>query len=58
MSELDALREAVAAEHGLDDRAVSFLTGSTVEEIEASASALTRLLGERESVISTRDAVE
>jgi hypothetical protein len=44
---VDPVRAAVAAEHGLDDRAASFLTGETVEAIDASAVALTKLLGER-----------
>ena len=48
MSDLDSLRAAVAAEHGLDDRAVSFLTGSTLAEVEESAARLVHLLGEHE----------
>ena len=44
-SELDRVRAEVAHEHGLDVRAASFLTGSTVEELEASAAGLARLVG-------------
>lgn len=46
MSELDAeLREFVAAEHGLPERAVMFLDGPTVDEVETQAAMLARLLG-------------
>jgi hypothetical protein len=49
MSGPDAeLRAAVAAEHGLDADAAPFLQGSTVEEVEASAAALAKLLGKRD----------
>jgi hypothetical protein len=49
MSEpLDALRAEVAAGHGLPAGAESFLTGSTLEEIEAEADALVKVLGASE----------
>src|SRR5215471_11033292 len=38
-------RTIVAAEHGLDQEAAQFLTGETVEEIQASAVALAQLIG-------------
>jgi hypothetical protein len=41
------LRRAVAADHGLDERAARLLVGATVEELEASAAALARLIRER-----------
>jgi hypothetical protein len=43
----DDPREIVAAEHGLDERAARFLSGETVEEMEASAAALAELIGRR-----------
>jgi hypothetical protein len=46
-ADLDGLRAEVAAAHGLDADAAGFLTGSTVEEVEESAVALVKLLGER-----------
>jgi hypothetical protein len=45
MTDLDELRHAVAAEFGLPPQAVPFLTGTTLEEVEASAGALAKLLG-------------
>jgi hypothetical protein len=47
MSEADELRSLVAREHGLDDEAAGFLNGSTLAELEASAAALVKLLGQR-----------
>jgi hypothetical protein len=48
MSELDVeLRERIAGEHGLDAEAAEFLVGTTVEELEQSATALAELVGER-----------
>jgi hypothetical protein len=47
MSQLDPVRATIAAEHGLTDEAARFLTGDTIEAIEASAVSLTKLLGER-----------
>jgi hypothetical protein len=48
VTEVDAeLRQAIAAEHGLDHEAARFLTGATLAELEQSASALARLLAER-----------
>jgi len=41
----DDPRAVVAAEHGLAPEAAQFLTGETVEEMEASAVALAQLLG-------------
>jgi hypothetical protein len=46
MSEPD-VREVIAAEHGLDREAAPWLRGETVAELEASAVALAKLLGER-----------
>jgi hypothetical protein len=43
---VDAVREAVAARHGLSAEAASFLSGSTVEEIEQSAEQLARFVDE------------
>lgn len=45
----DDPRELVAAEHGLDAQAAAFLSGTTLDELEASASKLAKLIGERES---------
>ena len=36
----DALREAVAAEHGLPQRAAPLLVGESLEELEVSADGL------------------
>jgi hypothetical protein len=41
------LRRAIAAEHGLDPKAAPLLVGESIEELEASAAALARLIGER-----------
>jgi hypothetical protein len=41
------LRELVAAEHGLPEGSVGFLSGSTVDQIEESATAFEKLLEER-----------
>jgi hypothetical protein len=41
---LDAIKVAVAAQHGLDADAAGFLTGESVEEFEESASKLARLV--------------
>ncbi len=43
--ELDEVRSAIAARHGLTEDAAGFLVGSNVEEVEASAGALSRLIG-------------
>jgi hypothetical protein len=43
----ERLRRIVAADHGLDAEAANFLTGSTLSELEASAAALTKLLGKQ-----------
>jgi hypothetical protein len=43
--ELEALRHEVAVRRGVGADAASFLTGSTLSEIEASADALVELLG-------------
>lgn len=47
----DDPRAIVAAEHGLDERAASFVSGETVEEMEASASALADLIGRRDDQV-------
>lgn len=50
------IRYEVAAEHGLDMSATNFLTGSTREEIEASAEALAELLKDKSpGVLSSFD---
>jgi hypothetical protein len=41
------LRQVVASEHGLDPEAAKFLAGSTLSELDESAAALAKLLGER-----------
>jgi hypothetical protein len=57
MSEPDSeLRVAVAVHHGLDRRAARFLTGGTIEELEASAASLAGLIGEREEPDPVADA--
>ena len=43
--DLNWLRREVAAERGLPAEAVSFLTGTSVEQVEASADALAQLVG-------------
>jgi hypothetical protein len=48
MSEPGELRHLVADEYGLDHEATRFLRGSTLAELEASAAALAKLLGERD----------
>lgn len=45
-SPLDQLRSEVATSRGLTPSAASFLDGTTLEQIEAQATALARLLGE------------
>jgi hypothetical protein len=40
----EALREEIAASRGLDPRAAKLLTGTTLEEVEASADELVKLL--------------
>jgi hypothetical protein len=40
------LRRAIAAQHGLSPVAASLLAGESVEELDASAAALARLVGE------------
>lgn len=47
MSELD-VRAEVAREHGLDLRAATFLTGTSLEELEASASRLAQLIAKHD----------
>jgi hypothetical protein len=42
------LRETIAAHHRLDRRAAGLLVGSTIEELEASAVKLAKLIEERE----------
>jgi hypothetical protein len=42
------VRQQVAAEHGLDVRAASFLVGSSVAELEQSALKLAELLGKQQ----------
>jgi len=44
MSDLDAVREQVGAEHGLPPAAIKFVTGETIEDIEGSADRLAKLL--------------
>jgi hypothetical protein len=44
-ADLDPLRGEVAARHGLGVDARSFLTGTTVDELEAQAAALAKVLG-------------
>ena len=46
-SDLYGLRAEVAAARGLGPDAATFLTGSALAEVEASADALVQLLGER-----------
>jgi hypothetical protein len=41
------LRKAIAAAQGLDERAAKFLSGQTIEQLEASAEALALLVGQR-----------
>jgi hypothetical protein len=57
MSEPDAeLRRLVAHEHGLDEEAAKILTGATLDELDASASVLARLIGrrhEQETTVTT-----
>ena len=45
--DLDALREHLAAARGLPAGASQFVTGSTLDQIESSASALAELIGSR-----------
>jgi hypothetical protein len=48
MSEHDAeLRQVVADQYGLPDGSAAFLRGTTVEELEQSASEFARLVGDR-----------
>jgi hypothetical protein len=47
-AELESLRADIAAARGLGADAASFLRGTTLEEIEASADALARVLGRRD----------
>jgi hypothetical protein len=47
VNDLDQARQAVAEAHGLDEAAAGFLTGGTIQEMDQSAHALMRLLGER-----------
>jgi hypothetical protein len=44
---VDEVRRSVAAQHGLPEQAISFLTGETLTEIEASAARLAELLAAR-----------
>lgn len=46
-AELKLMRYEVAAAHGLELRAAAFLTGENLEELEASADELTKLLAEQ-----------
>jgi hypothetical protein len=46
---LDAVRRDAAAARGLDEAAVAFLHGETVDEIESSADRFATLLGKRET---------
>ena len=56
MSDSDAeLRRLIAAEHGLDEKATSFLTGSTFTELERSAVAFARLIGQHREEEPPRD---
>jgi hypothetical protein len=57
VSELDELRAAVAAEHGLPARAARFLTGTHVDEIEQQADALARLI-DRSSAVREQEEAE
>jgi hypothetical protein len=41
---VDAVRQAVAAQHGLPEDAAGFLTGETITELEASADGLAALI--------------
>jgi hypothetical protein len=43
----DAVRQSIAADRGLAPEAASFLTGSTIAELEGSADRLARLVAER-----------
>jgi hypothetical protein len=45
-ADLEALRRLAATEHGLPPEATGFLTGSTLTELDESAAALAKLLGE------------
>jgi hypothetical protein len=47
MSDLVALRRQAVNAHGLPPEAVTFLGGSTLAELEESAAALAKLIGER-----------
>lgn len=49
MSELDSIRGAVATAHGLDSRAMPFLSGTTLAEIEAQAAELAEVIGAHEA---------
>jgi hypothetical protein len=56
MNESDAeLRQAVARAHGLDDEAAPLLIGETVDELDASAAKLARLIAERHEPGSGRE---
>jgi hypothetical protein len=58
MSHLDRLRGEVAALHGLPTQAVSFIQGDSLAEMEASATALAKLVGPPEQVPDGRDLVQ
>ena len=47
-AELDQLRRAAAAQHGLAPEAERFLVGTSLGKLEESASALAQLIGARE----------
>lgn len=55
----EAAREQVAAAYGLDQRAANFLSGETMEELEASATAFVQLLSthaeQRDSSVARPD---
>ena len=55
MSELDELRAEVAAMHDLDTNAAKLITGSTIEELEASAAVLAKLIAARRMISSASE---
>jgi hypothetical protein len=52
---VDGVRAAIAAEHGLPEGAADFLTGETIDEIEANAVKLAELLTNSTRVQAAKD---
>lgn len=57
-ADLVELREAVARQHRLPDGAAGFIQGRTIEELDASANDLARLIEERAEDEPAADATE